>query len=472
MPREDGYIYRNENIDEDNFGLRVTVFAVGQGSCNLLEIYDNGKLVWLACIDFGTSSSKSYIDPMEGDYSPGKALEEKMKRRVEDGGLSARYYAYMDMFFLTHQDDDHHNQLNHLIQKLNQSAPTNKRKYIGAMYLGGYDYMKQISEKLAAGGVIGKAVEHMYHITQDNTTNGDRFYQNSVLEAGLQDGKKAVVSLNWIVSCMITNQTFRTPGTFPEPAIHASHGLSSGTVPRDKPVNFHNGWKRADAHSKNESSTLLHLSVYFPSRSAGTQRVSFLFPGDAEVKTFQAVNALRLIPATGVTLLVLMPHHGSGLTAYNSTRGNVDRLLELKRFISIFGSTKAGVAIASSGVTDNYLGHPASDVVDAFAQYAANTGIFEDYKQSCVVSKHGSIKGRVLTEKRNKMVATTEFVVKTDETDLIPSLDYDPQPIDKVKKYKLCRHNYIIEVTKDEEKIIVDTWVTGEMSTRVLVPQR
>ncbi len=456
-----GYIYRNESIDEENLDMRVSVIAIGQGSCNLLELYDTGKLVWLACIDFGTSSGEGYIQIYKDNNSPGNILEEKMKLRVRDGGLAAEYYAYMDMFLLTHQDEDHQNKLKTLIRSLNGKAPLNKKKYIGAMYLGGFDYMKTISVQLAADGVIGKAVENMYHITSDNkATCYTRFGKKDVPANG-----KARVTLNWILSCLIGNQQFDSPGTFPTPDIK-----KSPERPGD-PVNFHNGTKTATAHTKNESSTLLLLQIYFPSRTTNNT-VSFIFPGDAEVTTFEKYNALTNKPEIGIPLLFLMPHHGSQETAHRS--GNMDQLNEFVRSLTRGG--KSWCTVASSAVAgasgSGALGHPASGIVAGFSAYTADAVVVnpDNYQNCCVVSQHTfPHNNTVETKVQAKTVCTTEFVVSTDKPKpRLMNLDYNKKSTGT--KFKLMRRNFKIKVTFADNKITYDDWYTEEMSTPVLVP--
>lgn len=457
MPGYEGYIYKNNSIDENNFKMNVTVLAVGQGSANMIEIFDGDKLVYLACIDFGTNSSEKYIDILYDDNCAAGILYCAMCKRVEDAGAAfqAKYFAYMDMLFLTHQDNDHQCKLKPFIEIINDASPARKKKYIGELYLGGWDYMKGISTQLAAGGVIYNAVEKIYHITQDNTADGSRFYPTGDAWGG-ESNAKAVVTMNWIMSCLIGNQTFHVKGTFPSPSV------------RKDRINFQNANKKDTAETKNESSTLLHLSVFLPSRAEGKRRVSFIFPGDAQKTTFEAFNELEYVPPTGKVMLMLMPHHGSEVTAKGSTRGGKKGFEDLDDFIDRLRNEKEiGLAIASSEVAAGLLGHPSGTVCGYFYKYCDISG------QGGVLAYHKESSFKVYTREVIRAVNTTEYVMEPDESAIMDILDHCPGPADKVTGFKLRRRHFRVVVDGnggDEYQTLEFT--SGLMSTPVGKPPK
>ncbi len=470
MPGYNGYIYRNESISEENFKMVVTVFAVGQGSCNTIEIMDGDKLVYLACIDLGTSSGKDYINIYDEDYGPIAYLKGRMKKRVEDGGMEDTYYAYMDMFFLTHQDDDHHNMLPDLIKALDneQQGPDKKTKYINEMYLGGFDYGLLISAALDSIGSIGRAVNKMYHISQDNSIrNAGNFVTKMQREEPDTIANGMVrVCLNWLLSCGCINNQFVRPGVFPKVTIRRRRSDNLARLA----INFPSGKPRPTAETRNESSTLLHLSVTFPSRTGTDKTVSFIFPGDAQVTTFQALQNARVVPVTGMPLLFVMPHHGAYNTAITpkGSRRNGDEFTDLKRFVDILRGEDQQIqlALASAAVTraagSRYYCHPNKKVVEVFKDRCADVDILPDLDQCCIVSQcieQGSASVETVVE--DKFVCTTEFVMNQNGSDILRNLNSNAcatQEEANEKKFKLCRRNFQIEIDAERNGLYTYAW--------------
>lgn len=97
--------------------IKVTTFGVGQGLCNLIEIYDQstGALAHLALADCGSTSrvkkdSTTYVENIENmfQYITGKAQER----------LRATGTYFFDAVFLSHQDADHWNLMMELFSRL------------------------------------------------------------------------------------------------------------------------------------------------------------------------------------------------------------------------------------------------------------------------------------------------------------------------------------------------------------------
>lgn len=97
--------------------IKVTTFGVGQGLCNLIEIYDQdtGILACLALADCGSTSrvkkdSTTYVENIENmfQYITGKAQER----------LRATGTYFFDAVFLSHQDVDHWNLMMELFSRL------------------------------------------------------------------------------------------------------------------------------------------------------------------------------------------------------------------------------------------------------------------------------------------------------------------------------------------------------------------
>lgn len=106
----------------------LTVLPMGQGACNLIEIYgrdsnntsDPEKLIYLGMVDCGSDDSKeeTYIE-----YSY-QYLKERMLKRgtVKYGPQTTSQTPYIDTLILTHRDADHHNKFKFLEEYLSQTA--------------------------------------------------------------------------------------------------------------------------------------------------------------------------------------------------------------------------------------------------------------------------------------------------------------------------------------------------------------
>lgn len=88
--------------------VRVVVFGVGQGLCNLIEIYEQGTgaLAYLALADCGSTSAvkagrMAYVKNVEDMF---QHIVRKARERYK---ITGTYY--FDAVFLSHQDSDHWN---------------------------------------------------------------------------------------------------------------------------------------------------------------------------------------------------------------------------------------------------------------------------------------------------------------------------------------------------------------------------
>lgn len=105
---------------------RLTVLPIGQGSCNLVEVYDRpfsgnipqGNLIYLAMVDCGTSHGMAdpWSDPKYSHIAASlDYVIERMEERADYLGVPDYY---LDSFDLTHQDADHWNLFTPLIWNL------------------------------------------------------------------------------------------------------------------------------------------------------------------------------------------------------------------------------------------------------------------------------------------------------------------------------------------------------------------
>lgn len=97
--------------------IKVTTFGVGQGLCNLIEIYDQdtGALACLALADCGSTSKvkkdrTTYVENIENMF---QYIIEKAQERLRETGTY-----YFDAVFLSHQDADHWNLMMELFSRL------------------------------------------------------------------------------------------------------------------------------------------------------------------------------------------------------------------------------------------------------------------------------------------------------------------------------------------------------------------
>lgn len=97
--------------------VKVTTFAVGQGLCELIEIYDEPQeqLIFLALVDCGSTSKvrankNTYVQNIEEMFA---YVIEKANARKRTIGTH-----YFDMVSISHQDEDHWNLLMELICRM------------------------------------------------------------------------------------------------------------------------------------------------------------------------------------------------------------------------------------------------------------------------------------------------------------------------------------------------------------------
>lgn len=104
----------------------LTVLPIGQGACNLVEVYDNSnELVFLGMVDCGNKTNEQafnvagYSGELNSNVNASyQYLREKMKARAQafyGAGVNADQI-YLDLFILTHQDGDHHNKFLNLLE--------------------------------------------------------------------------------------------------------------------------------------------------------------------------------------------------------------------------------------------------------------------------------------------------------------------------------------------------------------------
>lgn len=96
--------------------VKTTVYAVGQGSCNLIEVWEDDRLIHLTLIDCGTLSSINNQNSQEIKVDVEQIYEEikdKAIRRFEDS-----HSYYFDEVIITHQDTDHWSLIMNLLDKI------------------------------------------------------------------------------------------------------------------------------------------------------------------------------------------------------------------------------------------------------------------------------------------------------------------------------------------------------------------
>lgn len=97
----------NDNVSD----VKVTVLAVGQGNANLIECYDEGRLVYLILNDCGGDSTSQVHVQDSMNY-----ILEKMKQRATTCSLEIECDYYLDAFILSHNHRDHYNIMDHIIR--------------------------------------------------------------------------------------------------------------------------------------------------------------------------------------------------------------------------------------------------------------------------------------------------------------------------------------------------------------------
>ena len=104
---------------ENNVKSVLTVLPIGQGACNLVEVYDNlNKLVFLGMVDCGNKTNEQAfsVDGNSGEFNSNVEasfdyITQKMMKRAENENAGStqeiKYNLLLDLFILTHQDGDH-----------------------------------------------------------------------------------------------------------------------------------------------------------------------------------------------------------------------------------------------------------------------------------------------------------------------------------------------------------------------------
>lgn len=104
---------------ENNVKSVLTVLPIGQGACNLVEVYDNlNKLVFLGLVDCGNKTNEQAfnVTGYSGEFNSNVEasfdyITKKMRERAQnenDGSTQeTKYKLLLDLFILTHQDGDH-----------------------------------------------------------------------------------------------------------------------------------------------------------------------------------------------------------------------------------------------------------------------------------------------------------------------------------------------------------------------------
>lgn len=104
---------------ENNVKSVLTVLPIGQGACNLVEVYDNSnKLVFLGMVDCGNKTNEQAfnVTGYSGEFNSNVEasfdyITQKMRERAQnenDGSTQeTKYKLLLDLFILTHQDGDH-----------------------------------------------------------------------------------------------------------------------------------------------------------------------------------------------------------------------------------------------------------------------------------------------------------------------------------------------------------------------------
>lgn len=104
---------------ENNVRSVLTVLPIGQGACNLVEVYDNSnKLVFLGMVDCGNKTNEQAfnVDGYSGKFNSNVEasfdyITQKMRERAENENTGStqeiKYNLLLDLFILTHQDGDH-----------------------------------------------------------------------------------------------------------------------------------------------------------------------------------------------------------------------------------------------------------------------------------------------------------------------------------------------------------------------------
>lgn len=97
----------------------LMVLPIGQGACNLVEVYDNSNaLVFLGMVDCGNKNEHFFNYSNVSDSF--EYLREKMKARAQAfyGAGVNDDQIYLDLFILTHQDEDHYNKFVNMLTDL------------------------------------------------------------------------------------------------------------------------------------------------------------------------------------------------------------------------------------------------------------------------------------------------------------------------------------------------------------------
>lgn len=290
-------------------GFRATVLTVGQGSGNLIEVYDDMELINLILIDFGSDdgnycSCQEVIDLMETRGN--KAKEEKITKKD----------FYLDCLIISHQDQDHYNLMNNILTTVDMEI--------------GYFY--SFSKSLVS-----------------TSASYDKFYDNAA--AAVQD-KSHVLSfssgsgLNADGSITGFYKTGNPPDNFLQ--IYCLYANA-----------FYDGRGRDLRFRRNTLSTV----IGFCGKLSGSDFYYGLFTADCTVFAMNLINA-AILNTHGKRLkmqgIVTAPHHGSIVTSCDAP-GKYDQTAVLEQFLTLSNADE--LCISAGAVSEH--GHPHTGFMDA-----------------------------------------------------------------------------------------------------------
>lgn len=233
--------------------VRVTMLAVGQGTSNLIEVYDNaGRMKQLILIDCGGDGFREH----ENVRSSAEYILKAMRARAVTERNCDRY---LDLLIISHQDEDHHSILKNILKKLE-----NKNQSIG---IGEY-----------------------WHFDEDDCS----------LSVSYSDFAKKVRK------CADKDYTF----------IHGSDYGTLQVRPfyRCNEIELYLVYANAEgANLENSVSAVIEARIR---DGAGTKQYRFLFPADATAETMDCIYNLSL-PSGEDFYAMAAPHHGSFTSCNN-----------------------------------------------------------------------------------------------------------------------------------------------------------
>lgn len=283
-------------------GFRATVLTVGQGSGNLIEVYDDMELINLILIDFGSD---------DGNYRSCQEVNDLMKTRgnkAKEEGITKKDF-YLDCLIISHQDQDHYNLMNNILTTVDME--------IGYFY----SFSKSLVSTSASYG---------------------KFYDNAV--AAVQD-KSHVLSfssgsgLNADGSIMGFYKTGNPPDNFLQ--IYCLYANA-----------FYDGGGRDLGFKRNTVSAV----IGFCGKFSAADYYYGLFTADCTVFAMSLINAAILkIPGKRLKVMeiVTAPHHGSIVTSCDAPK-KYDQTAVLEQFLTLLNANE--LCISAGAVSEH--GHP------------------------------------------------------------------------------------------------------------------